>query len=1028
VAELQVVIESAGAKAGAKAVVRSLKEIKRATAANEGQFVKATRAGVAYGKSTAAAAKASAAAQNIMTAAIGRSQARLAALAAQNAAGGGVFGRIALGARNATAELGKQLTMTRRVSAGFKLMGLAAVAAFAFAIKRSLEFEETMSRITGLVGIAADEVKAFEQPLLDISKATTKGPAELAEALFFITSAGARGTKAIEILEASARAAAAGLGETKIVADAVTSAVNAYGESALTAAQSTDVLTATVKEGKAEADSIAGAMGRVLPIAQQMGVTFDQVGATVAALTRVGLDAAESTTALRATLALLNKPGSEAVRTLKRLSEQNLGVEVTFDDIRRVLREDGLIAALQLMKEAVGGNDQELTKLIPNLRANAGVFALLGENLEANIQIFKNLKNSVGAADDAFSAFEETNQFLVKKSLNDLRVDMKLVADELLPAVAKAFGVVSNAITGTINAFKALGASIAEAISGNADPLVRALNRQKEIRDAIDQFTSKAQTVTTILEDGSRVVSQIRVPLNQFDKWIIKQTGINQAGVELTGTYEEQLAQLRAALATQDIIVNQTNKEIGQRQEVARLAREAADAAADEAAQVDKKPVKVIDVALLNEGKEALKDLREETAFLITDLGTLTSLGKKGIGVAEDAQLAADVFKALQGEVALSKDEIVELVRQKRALESAIEAVTEAFERQDAANETIKDLELSTANLAEKLRAAAGGESIVDVDSLQQARAIMKDLGTDTDFTVESVKALIDEERILNDAIGSFDVTKVDLLKDKLAGIVALAAVTTDENVLDFLSRSADNLRGSILDAELAALGLGNLDDIVLDSLPKAEQFAIQSQKLKDAFNLAGIIDPNDPRFVAALEALEAKIKGTSDIFEEFAIQAARNIQSSFADFLFDPFTEGLDGLARNFGETLRRMAAELLSQQILKSFFSSLGGAGGGIFQTLAGSFADGGDFTGNKPILVGEDGPEVITPRASGTVVPNGAMQQAAPVVNVSPAPVVVVDDPRKVEQALQSATGQRALVDAIANKRGSIKEVLS
>ncbi len=52
---------------------------------------------------------------------------------------------------------------------------------------------------------------------------------EEAEALFFITSAGLEEKEALDMLEVSARAAAAGLGDIATIADAVTSAANAYG-------------------------------------------------------------------------------------------------------------------------------------------------------------------------------------------------------------------------------------------------------------------------------------------------------------------------------------------------------------------------------------------------------------------------------------------------------------------------------------------------------------------------------------------------------------------------------------------------------------------------------------------------------------------------------------------------------------------------------------------------------------------------------------------------------------------------------
>jgi phage-related minor tail protein len=59
-------------------------------------------------------------------------------------------------------------------------------------------------------------------------------------------------------------------------------------------------------------------------------------------------------------------------------------------------------------------------------------------------------------------------------------------------------------------------------------------------------------------------------------------------------------------------------------------------------------------------------------------------------------------------------------------------------------------------------------------------------------------------------------------------------------------------------------------------------------------------------------------------------------------------------------------------------------GGGMGGIFGDLVGGlgsffggfFAEGGNFMGGKPIVVGENGAEMIMPRSGGTVIPNHAM----------------------------------------------------
>ena len=88
-----------------------------------------------------------------------------------------------------------------------------------------------------------------------------------------------------------------------------------------------------------------------------------------------------------------------------------------------------------------------------------------------------------------------------------------------------------------------------------------------------------------------------------------------------------------------------------------------------------------------------------------------------------------------------------------------------------------------------------------------------------------------------------------------------------------------------------------------------------------------------------------------TDEMTVFADQAARNMQDSFAAFLFDPFGDGLDGMLSGFLTTMQQMAADLAAQQIFKLIggaLSGVGGAGG----ILSGIFADGGIMTSAGPM----------------------------------------------------------------------------
>ena len=112
---------------------------------------------------------------------------------------------------------------------------------------------------------------------------------------------------------------------------------------------------------------------------------------------------------------------------------------------------------------------------------------------------------------------------------------------------------------------------------------------------------------------------------------------------------------------------------------------------------------------------------------------------------------------------------------------------------------------------------------------------------------------------------------------------------------------------------------------------------------------------------------------------EEAAKQAARNIQDAFADFLFDPFDEGIKGMLKSFLDAIRRMIANQLATKLfgfLKGFFPGGGGGGGGKIP----GFARGGRVAAGVPAVVGERGPEVFVPPVSGTIVPNNKLGGAS------------------------------------------------
>ncbi len=335
--------------------------------------------------------------------------------------------------------VGKSLSMY--VTAPIVGMGTAA-------FKMQKDFEASMTKITSLVGISRDQVAEWSDELVRRGPEWAKSPNELAEALFFVTSAGIKGAEAMEVLEMAAKASASGLGETKVVADLVTSAMNAYGKETLGAEQATDVLVAAVREGKAEASELASVMGATLPIASEMGVSFDQVGAAIAAMTRTGTDAATASTQLKGILSSLYKPTQDAEKALAEMGTSSSA-------LRKTIREDGLLVALQDLRQMTSTNEEAMGRVIPNIRALSGVLDLMGKNAEDTALIFDSVAKSSGVLNTAFEETQRTLEFKYQKALTQGKSALtalgNVIRELFLPLLEKMTGWLESATAWFLN-------------------------------------------------------------------------------------------------------------------------------------------------------------------------------------------------------------------------------------------------------------------------------------------------------------------------------------------------------------------------------------------------------------------------------------------------------------------------------------------------------------------------------------------------------------------------------------------------
>lgn len=328
--------------------------------------------------------------------------------------------------------------ITRNVSVPFAAAGTAGV-------KMATDLETSFAKIENLVGITGKALDNFKTSVKGVSAATGQSQQALSEALFTVASAGLRGAEATEVLEASAKASAIGLGDTQQVAQALTGVLQAYAKDGLTAAQATDTLTAIVREGNLEAEALAPTLGRVVGIASQLGISFEEVGANIATFTRLGVPAEEAVVGLRGIMTSFLKPTKDAEQALATLG-------LTAEDLRAMVGEQGLQSTLAFLMESFKGNDAAIASVFGNVRALSTVLGTAGAQGETYAQVLDNISNSTGIVDEGFKNVSESSGFKFKQTLNSLRNAGIELGAALLPLVTK----IAQFITKAINGFRDL--------------------------------------------------------------------------------------------------------------------------------------------------------------------------------------------------------------------------------------------------------------------------------------------------------------------------------------------------------------------------------------------------------------------------------------------------------------------------------------------------------------------------------------------------------------------------------------------
>ncbi|SEN43237.1 phage tail tape measure protein [Nitrosomonas marina] len=315
-------------------------------------------------------------------------------------------------------------------SAGQVAALVGTVAGVSASLNTALDFDRSLAEVSTLLDGAADSTRELEFEAQRLAKQFGTMPVEQVKAFYQVISAGASdAAEATDILTAANKLAVGGVTQVDVAVDGLTSILNAYGDQVESVTAVSDTLFVGMRSGKTTIGELSTNLGKVAPIAASLNVGFDELVATVAALTKGGISTTESITGVRAILAAVAKPTKEATD----LSE---GLGIQFNSAG--LQAKGFAGFLDEVVTKTGGSTDKLAQLFGGVEALVPVMALAGNAGQDFSDIMGQMGEKAGATEDAFNKMADSRGFKIDKlmaSINSIALTLgATLADVLAPA------------------------------------------------------------------------------------------------------------------------------------------------------------------------------------------------------------------------------------------------------------------------------------------------------------------------------------------------------------------------------------------------------------------------------------------------------------------------------------------------------------------------------------------------------------------------------------------------------------------
>lgn len=279
--------------------------------------------------------------------------------------------RVSKGMGDLSKDLGSGLkSIGKGISGiGSDILGMTAplAAGFGLAIHSAMQFDSTMANIGAVLGKTKGEMGDLRAEIMAIGAENTFGIQGTAEAFQEIAGGVQDASTHMAILNMAIATAEAGQAGLQATTAGLVSTMNSYKFSAEQATYASDVMTQTVGMGVGTMDELAAAMPQVTGLAASLGISFEEIGGSMAYLSTQGFSFSQAGTQLRAMMTALLNPNEKMKAAL---------AELGYETGAALIETEGLVGAYQQLA-STGMAEKEFAAMLGSTEALTGATALL---------------------------------------------------------------------------------------------------------------------------------------------------------------------------------------------------------------------------------------------------------------------------------------------------------------------------------------------------------------------------------------------------------------------------------------------------------------------------------------------------------------------------------------------------------------------------------------------------------------------------------------------------------------------------